>query len=167
MTLRNLGVGAIFLIVALTPVVAQTSASAPGSPPQGAPTSIASQDPSLWLGLTPPGAYAAKGAPAEVSALAVDEKRWQVVHFYLDHSYLFWTSNRVWQVRLDKLWTGTIRGVAMGAARTDVETAWGQPLARGDTWSLWNLPYQTFPRRVRLVFTDGVLTDAYLYRSDL
>ena len=124
-------------------------------------------DPGTWLGLTPPAAYEAKGAPAEVSPLAVDEKRWQVVHFYSDHSYLFWTSNRVWQVRLDKLWTGSLKGVVMGASRTDVEAAWGEPLARGDTWSVWSLPYQTFPRRVRLVFTDGALTDAYFYRSDL
>jgi len=124
-------------------------------------------DPSSWVGLTPPAAYQLRGAPAEVYPLAVDDKRFQVVHFYSDHTYLFWTSNHVWQVRLDKLWAGTLKGVAMGASRVDAETPWGEPVARGDTWSVWNLPYQTFPRRLRLVFTDGALSDAYFYRSDL
>ncbi len=119
-----------------------------------------------WIGLTPETAYRERGAPAEIYPLAVDDKRWQVVHFYGDHSYLFWSSNRVWQVRLDKLWAGTLKGVAMGAPRADVEAAFGDPVAKGDTWTVWELPYQTFPRRVRLVFVDGVLSDAYLYRSD-
>ena len=150
MTPRRLGAALVLLSVAL---VAQAQPE--------------NSDPGAWLGLTPPSAYEAKGAPAEVSPLAVDEKRWQVVHFYPDHSYLFWTSNHVWQVRLDKLWAGSLKGATMGDSRTDVEAAWGEPLARGDTWSVWSLPYQSFPRRVRLVFTDGVLTDAYFYRSDL
>ena len=124
-------------------------------------------DPAAWLGLTPPASYTLRGAPSEVYPLAIDDKRWQAVHFYSDHTYLFWTSNHVWQVRLDKLWTGTLKGVAMGALRADAEAAWGEPLARGDAWSVWNLPYQNFPRRLRLVFTDGFLSDAYVYRSDL
>ena len=124
-------------------------------------------DPSSWLGLTPDTAYALRGAPAEVFPLAVDDKRWQVVHFYADHSYLFWSSNHVWQIRLDKLWTGTFKGVTLGMSRTDAEAALGEPLARGDAWSGWSLPYQAFPRRLRLVFIDGALADVYLYRSDL
>ena len=128
-------------------------------------------DPAAWLGLTPEAAYQAHGAPAEVFPLAVDDKRWQVVHFYPDHSYLFWTSNHVWQVRLDKLWTGELaaplQGVKMGSSRAEAENALGTPLARGETWSVWSLPYQRFPRNVRLVFTDGVLSDAYFYRSEL
>jgi len=127
----------------------------------------AQEEQAAWLGLTPETAYRDRGAPAEIYPLAVDDKRWQVVHYYGDHTYLFWSSNRVWQVRLDKLWTGTLQGLAMGAARADVEAALGEPLAKGETWSVWNLPYQTFPRRLRLVFTDGLLSDAYLYRSDL
>jgi hypothetical protein len=138
-------------------------------PPAPLPAAVApaEADPGAWLGLTPAMAYQLRGAPAEVFPLAIDDKRWQVVHFYPDHTYLFWTSNRVWQVRLDKLWTGNFKGVAMGAPRADAEAALGEPLARGDLWSVWNLPYQAFPRRLRLVFTDGVLSDAYVYRSDL
>lgn len=124
-------------------------------------------DPAAWLGLTPESAYRERGAPTEVYSLAVDDAHWHAVHFYADHSYLFWTLNRVWQVRLDKLWTGTLLGIAMGSPRAEVELTLGEPLARGDTWSVWNLTYQTFPRRLRLVFTDGILADAYLYRSDL
>lgn len=124
-------------------------------------------DPTSWLGLTPPSAYSALGAPAEVFPLAVDENRWQVVHFYPDHSYLFFYQNRVWQVRLDKLWTAGFQGITMGMRREAAEATLGPPLARGEAWSVWALPYQTFPRKIRLVFTEGLLTDAYLYRSDL
>jgi len=127
----------------------------------------AQEDQAAWLGLTPEAAYRDRGAPAEIYPLAVDDKRWQVVHFYTDHTYLFWSSNRVWEVRLDKLWAGTLKGISMGTSRPVVETAFGEPMAKGDTWSVWDLPYQTFPRRIRLIFTDGVLSDAYLYRSDL
>jgi hypothetical protein len=148
---------AVFLFCGAGLVQAQVQPAAETPPP----------DPSAWLGLTPEAAYRDRGAPAEIYPLAVDDKRWQVVHFYGDHTYLFWSSNRVWQVRLDKLWTGTLKGIAMGAARADVEAAFGEPLAKGDAWSVWDLPYQTFPRRIRLLFTDGVLSDAYLYRSDL
>lgn len=157
---------------AQTPAPAPTAplavpAPAPGAPEAAAEAPPAASDPSAWLGLTPAQSYALRGAPAEVFPMPVDEKRWQVVHFYSDHTYLFWTSNRVWQVRLDKLWTGALKGVVMGASRTDAEAAWGEPLARGDNWSVWALPYQTFPRRIRMVFTDGLLADVYLYRSDL
>ena len=124
-------------------------------------------EPSSWLGLTPGPAYQNRGAPAEVFPLAIDDKHWQVVHFYADHTYLYWTGNHVWQVRLDKLWTGSLGGVTMGMARDAAEAVLGAPAAKGDTWSVWALPYATFPQKLRLVFTDGVVADAYVYRSDL
>jgi len=175
---RPLRPGAALLLGCLVfavPVHAQTPAALPAVPEPGAaapaavpvPAPANTPDPTSWLGLTPTLAYQLRGAPAEVFPLAIDDKRWQVVHFYPDHTYLFWTSNRVWQVRMDKLWTGNLKGVTMGTPRVDVEAALGEPLARGDLWSVWNLPYQAFPRRLRLVFTDGLLSDAYVYRSNL
>jgi hypothetical protein len=142
---------------------ADNSSPAPSASPPPAPVI----DPSGWLGFTPESAYRDRGAPAEIYPLAVDDKRWQVVHFYADHTYLFWSSNRVWQVRLDKQWLGTWKGLTMGMTRDDAETALGVPLAKGDNWSVWPLPYQNFPKRLRLVFTDGKLSDAYVYRSEL
>jgi len=150
-----------FTLILAGQAQAQVTVPAPAADP------ALTVDPAAWLGLTPASAYQLRGAPAEVFPLAIDDKRWQVVHFYADHTYLFWTSNRVWQVRLDKLWAGNFKGVAMGASRADAEAALGEPLARGELWSVWNLPYQVFPRRLRLVFTDGLLSDAYVYRSDL
>lgn len=137
----------------------------------------ADTDPSSWLGLTPEAVYGVRGAPAEVYPQAVDTQRWQVVHYYADHTYLFWFQNHVWQVRADKLWTGRIptpqplpdgsAGIAMGTPRADVEAALGTPMSRGEGWSIWALNHQGFPRRLRLIFTDGVLSDAYFYRSEL
>lgn len=157
--MNPLRIGAVLLLAGTTILHAQT---------QGEPSALGpASDPALWLGLTPETAYTTRGAPAEVFPLEVADQTWQAVHFYPDHSYLFWASNRVWQVRLDRLWTGTLQGVAMGTPRADVEALFGEPVARGDTWTAWNLPYKAFPRRLRLVFTDEVLTDAYVYRSEL
>ena len=145
-----------------TPSPVPTVSSVPTVLPSPVPT-----DPTIWLGLTPEASYRDRGAPAEIYPLAVDEKRWQAVHFYPDHTYLFWSSNRVWEVRLDKLWAGSYRGITMGMARDGVEALLGTPAARGDSWSVWALPYQTFPRKLRIVFTDGLVSDLYVYRSDL
>lgn len=131
------------------------------------PLGAQSTDPTAWLGLTPAQAYDLRGAPAEVFPQALGDQRWQVVHYYSDHSYLFWSQNHVWQVRLDKLWAGGWNGLTMGQSRDDVVTHLGKPTAEGDTWAIWSLPYQTFPRKLRLVFADGLLVDAYLYRSEL
>lgn len=128
---------------------------------------IPSPDPARWLGLTPEAAYQERGAPVEVYPIAVSDTLWQVVHFYPDHSYLFWTNNRVWQVRLDRLYAGTLSGVVLGMSRADAEALLGEPTVTTDDQSLWNLPYQTFPRRLRLVFVEGLVADAYVYRSDL
>ena len=146
----------VLLLGTVYSAVAQTPSENPVAP-----------DPRIWLGMTPEAAYKDRGAPLEVYPLIIDDQRWQVVHFYGDHTYLFWSSNRVWQVRLDKQWAGTFLGFAMGTPRAEVEANLGEPVARGDTWSIWNLPYQTFPRRLRLVFIENLLADAYFYRSDL
>lgn len=130
------------------------------------PLTAAPDDPASWLGHTPVGAYEDRGAPVEVYTLPVGPDS-QAIHYYQDHTYLFWASNRVWQVRLDRLWTGSLGGVTMGMPREEVEALLGPPLAKSDVWSAWDLPYQAFPRRLRLVFVDGLLADAYLYRSDL
>jgi len=127
----------------------------------------AAPDPASWLGLTPGAVYQLRGAPAEVFPQALGDQRWQVVHYYEDHTYLYWNQNHVWQVRLDRLWTGGWNGLAMGMTRADAGAVLGPPVAEADTWAVWVLPYQTFPRKLRLIFTDGLLADAYLYRSEL
>lgn len=133
----------------------------------GDPPVPPAQLPDTALGMTPVQVLQSKGAPEQVFPLAVDASRWQVVFFYADHTYLFWDANHVWQVRLDHEWNGSLLGVTMGMSRTDVENTLGKPQAQGETWAVWPLPYQAFPRKIRLIFVNGVLSDAYLYRSDL
>lgn len=156
-----------FLTAAALLLAAAAWADPPSATATASPSPAPPIDPLSWLGDTPEAAYRDRGAPAEIYPLAIDDKRWQAVHFYADHTYLFWSSNRVWQVRLDKQWTGTWKGLTMGMTRDDAETALGATLAKGDNWSVWTLPYQNFPKRLRLVFTDGKLSDAYVYRSEL
>ena len=129
-------------------------------------------DPALWLGLTPEGAYAELGAPTEVFPVALDVTRWQAAQYYPSHVTLYWSSNHVWQVRLDRRYTGPFLGLAMGQTRDAALSQLGAPAVSSPVgsvpaWDSWPLPFRAFPRQVRLVFENGLLVDASFYRSDL
>ncbi|NNM53578.1 MAG: hypothetical protein HKM05_02520 [Spirochaetales bacterium] len=127
--------------------------------------------PQTWLGMKPEEAYRLLGAPAEISAVADDTGHLHVIHYYPNYTYLFWYDNHVWQVRLDKRYTGQFLGLTMGMSQADVTVAMnkqlGPELASGPDWAVWSLPYQIFSRRLKLVFEGGKLVDAFFYRGDL
>ena len=108
------------------------------------------------------------GAPAEVSAVR-GEEAWQddVVFFYPQHLYLFWYQNRVWQVRLDALYEGGFRGLAMGASRSAVRQALGAPMKELEDSVVYQLEERGYPVRLRLYFEEERLVDLYCYRGDL
>lgn len=90
-----------------------------------------------------------------------------VVYYYPDHVYLFWFRNRVWQVRADEDWTGSVDGVRMGMSREEVEKLWGPPINNFDAQPTWTLPDRGYPVRIRLYFNeDNRLHDLYVFRSD-
>ena len=127
--------------------------------------------PQTWLGMKPEEAYRLLGAPAEISAVADATGHLHVIHYYPNYTYLFWYDNHVWQVRLDKRYTGQFLGLTMGMAQAAVTAAMnkqlGPELASGPDWAVWGLPYQIFSRRLKLVFEGGKLVDAFFYRGDL
>ncbi|MDF1569385.1 MAG: hypothetical protein RQ801_12580 [Spirochaetaceae bacterium] len=90
-----------------------------------------------------------------------------VVFYYDDHTYLFWFSDRVWQVRADENWPGEVDGVRMGMSLAAVRDIWGAPVNDRDENPTWVLPDRGYPVRIRLYFDDsGGLHDLYVYRSD-
>ena len=149
------------LAAPLALLLALAASSAPGDEAQ------ALDLPEL-VGLSLAEALGRLGAPAEVSALR-GEEAWQddVVFFYPQHLYLFWFQNRVWQVRLDALYQGRFRGLAMGASRTEVLEALGAPMKELPDSLVYQLEERGYPVRLRLYFEEERLVDLYCYRGDL
>jgi hypothetical protein len=124
-------------------------------------------DPVGLIGLDPPSAYEVLGPPQEVfSFRGTEASEDNVVYFYPDFIYLFWFKNRVWQVRCDGRFEGTLFGVRLGMRREEVENGNGRTkTVRGDS-VYFDVIEAQYPIRVRLVFIDGILSDVYVYRSD-
>ena len=112
-------------------------------------------------------AYKELGAPAEVFTVRGEEE-WQddVVFYYDSHFYLFWFENRVWQVRVDNRYPGDFFKLKMGNSEAEVIAGLGVPFKRVGTSLFYNLQDRAYPLRLRLSFDNGLLVDAYCYRSD-
>lgn len=119
------------------------------------------------LGMTLKEAAAVFGPPAQVFPVR-GAKVWEddVAFYYPDHSYLFWFRDRVWEVRVDRRFSGTAIGVRMGDERAEVEKVLGRPFHTGVDSEIFILPNRGFPVRARLFFTAGRLSDLYVYRGD-
>jgi len=119
------------------------------------------------LGMELETAYKDFGAPAEVFTVR-GEEGWQddVVFYYDSHFYLFWFENRVWQVRVDNRYTGEFLKLIMGNSEAEVIARLGVPFKREGNSLFYNLQDHAYPLRLRLSFDNGLLVDAYCYRSD-
>lgn len=153
-----------------------TNGQLPGSPPPSESTAdprtkttqLPGERPlASLLGMTLSEATASFGAPDQVFPVR-GEKAWEddVVFYYSDHSYLFWFRDRVWQVRVDRRFAGKAIGVSMGDSKSAVESVLGKPFHVGSDSEIFILPDRGFPVRARLFFTDGRLSDLYVYRGD-
>ncbi len=141
----------------------------PGEPPAaeaaaGAPLAALAES----IGLDLPAAYRCFGAPREVFAVRGPEA-WQddVVFYFDNHLYLFWLRDRVWQARVDRFFGGEFLGLRMGMSRAEVRARMGEPLSEGEGFLLFHLEDVGYPIRLRLLFEEERLVDAYCYRSDL
>ncbi len=152
MTSRLPAVIALLLAAGLAPLAAQG--------PQAA-------EASALIGMDPPTLLATLGFPQQLLTQrgeAADQDN--VVFFYPDCRSVFWYQNRVWQVRFDRRYIGTIMGYRIGMHRGVAEAvAPGRLEANGDSLYL-TIDTLRFPMRLRLVLADGAVADMYLYRSD-
>ncbi|OHD12377.1 MAG: hypothetical protein A2Z96_02195 [Spirochaetes bacterium GWB1_48_6] len=135
------------------------------------PVALFSQEVETWdvtqlLGLTPPQAMEILGIPTEIYPLKVTETQWQPILYYPKNIYLFLHQNRVWQLRLDNRYTEAFQGIKMGMGKLEIVELMGPPLGEEETFLIYNLKYKNFPRRLRLILSEGKLTDIFVYRSD-
>ncbi len=144
------------------------STGAVANPQDSTPTLPGGRPLATLLGMTLKTATETFGAPEQVFPVR-GRSAWEddVVFYYPDHSYLFWFRDRVWQVRVDRRFVGTvIGGVSMGDSRGAVEQVLGKPFHVGLDSEIFILPDRGFPVRARLFFTDDRLSDLYVYRGD-
>jgi hypothetical protein len=126
-----------------------------------------SDDPIDFIGMDPAQLFAALGAPREIFTWrGAEPMEDNIVFFYPDFRYVFWFQSRVWQVRFDNRYSGTVLGFSIGMKRADVE-AGGQGRLQESGGSLFlSLDTGRYPVRVRLAMLDDRVDDIYVYRSD-
>jgi hypothetical protein len=125
-------------------------------------------DPPALIGLTLEEAYQSLGVPGEVYALrGTEPEQDDVVFYYPSHLYLFWFENRVWQVRLDRRFSGQVFTFSMGASRQQVIAALGRPILEFPDSLVFHIGDRGYPLQARLYFDDSGLVDLYCFRGDL
>jgi len=148
-------------------VGAPAAGAAAGGAGVPASTAAAEFDPTQYIGLDLKSALNALGAPKEVfSFRGQDDAQDNVVFYYPDFLYLFWYRNKVWQVRCDRRFAKPLFGVAMGMPREVIERTSDKRFTAVRESLYFDLDDAKYPTRVRLVFSNGALTDLYVYRSD-
>jgi hypothetical protein len=133
----------------------------------GAAAASGPDDPTGLIGMDPSQAYAALGAPREIFAWrGAGPAEDDIVFFYPDFRYVFWFRSRVWQVRFDQRYAGTVLGFSIGMGRGEV-LARGEGKLQESEGSLYlSLDTGPYPVRVRLAMVDNLVADIYVYRSD-
>ncbi len=145
---------AILLLLA-----ASLSCFAEGGVPFGEATALLGSDLSSIVGRY--------GVPSSVSSVR-GELPWQddVVFRYDSGLSFFWFKNRVWQIRIERGFSGETSGLSMGSTREQVEKLLGRPFYSEGAWTLYHYAGDGFPVRVRMFFDEKGLEDVYIYRGD-
>lgn len=125
------------------------------------------QDFSRYVGLLPTEAVGKLGPPMEIYPQRGDKvTEDMVIFYYSNHLYLYWFENRVWQIRADRRYAGSVMGVTMGMGRRSVLDKLGMPYYMDSASVIYRLPDRGYPVKARLFFTADVLEDVYIYRGD-
>jgi hypothetical protein len=119
------------------------------------------------IGMDPAQVFAALGAPREIFSWRGEEPgEDDIVFFYPDFRYVFWFQSRVWQVRFDQRYTGTVLGFSIGMARVEAKLRGEGRLQESGASLFLALDTGPYPLRVRLAMVDDRIADIYVYRSD-
>ncbi|HET7838340.1 MAG TPA: hypothetical protein VFL04_01185 [Rectinemataceae bacterium] len=155
--------------VCMAPLEAQagteTPAGAAAVSGQSAP--ILEDDPAPLLGYGIAEAITRFGPPGSVRPFR-GEEAWQddVAFIYPPGYTLFWSGDRLWQIRFTAPYTGTIYGLFIGDQSSKVYSTLGQPYEIQGETLIYRLAYRGYPVRLSLVFASDRLADVYLYRAD-
>jgi hypothetical protein len=120
------------------------------------------------IGLTLEEVHQRLGAPAQVYVLRGSEpEQDDVVFYYSSHLYLFWFENRVWQVRVDRRFSGRVFSLPLGTSRQQVTETMGRPILEFPDSLVFHIEDRGYPVQARLYFDEDGLADVYCFRGDL
>jgi hypothetical protein len=144
------------LVVAALLAVAAVAATAGGP-----------DDPTALIGMDPAQLFAVLGAPSQIFAWRGEEPgEDDIVFFYPDFRYVFWFQSRVWQLRFDRRYAGTVLGFAIGMDRAEAQARGEGKLLDSGGSLYFVLDTGPYPVRVRLAMADDRIVDIYVYRGD-
>lgn len=128
---------------------------------------ILPDDPTTYLGMGLAEAYERFGPPARVSSLR-GEAAWQddVVFSFGSAYALYWTGDRLWQLRFSSGYSGSVFGVFLGDGAEKVISLLGTPYFRGDSDLVFRLANRSYPVRLRVSLSGDKVSDIYVYRAD-
>ena len=98
----------------------------------------------------------------EISAEALNSRAERIL-WYKTGVTLWFAEGRVVQLRLDSNAGGSADGVRIGSSIDEIESVFGNPWIEDGGSLYYNLPWRNGPVRLRLVFSDMKLSEAYLY----
>jgi hypothetical protein len=124
-------------------------------------------DAASLLGLGLPDALGRFGAPAHVSAIR-GEAAWQddVVFSYPEGLSLYWAGDRLWQIRFESGYAGSVYGLFVGDAVDKAVSLLGSPYYSSADAIVFRLAYKGYPVRLRVVVAADKVSAIYLYRAD-
>lgn len=120
-----------------------------------------------YIGFTPKELINELGAPAWVLPQRGDRAQEDdVMFFYNERIYIYFNQNRVWQMRVDESYTGTVLKLKLGDDISVVREILGEPLEERENSFIYRRPDQGYPVILRLYFSGEKLNDIYMYRGD-
>ena len=142
--------------------------SVPASPQAGVqPAALLPDDPASFLGMGLAEALSRFGPPLRVEVSRGDET-WQddVVFVYASGVGLYWATDRLWQLRLDRAYAGSVYGIFIGDSEDKVVSVLGTPYYRDENDLVFRLPYRGYPVRFRVTLAAGKVSSLFVYRAD-
>ncbi len=120
-----------------------------------------------YIGYTPKEIIEDLGAPSYVlSQRGERTEEDDVLFFYDNRVYVYFNQNRVWQIRVDQNFTGSILQLKLGDDKSTVIELLGEPLDENDNSLIYRRPDKGYPLILRLYFSGDKLNDIYFYRGD-
>ena len=127
------------------------------------------ENPSKIIGMNLNDAFKEFGVPDEVFSIRGDTKSFDDVVFFYEnyYLYLFWYRNKVFQVSFDFRYKNEILGFKMGESIASAKKKIKKKLAfESEKELVFDLDFESFLKRVKIIFEKNKMTEIYIYRGD-
>lgn len=120
-----------------------------------------------YVGFTPIEIVEMLGAPSNLlSQRGERAEEDDVLFFYDSRVYIYFNQSRVWQMRVDELYEGSILNIKIGDEKDVVLEEFGEPIEEKDNSYIYRIPDNGYPLILRIYFDNDKVNDIYLFRGD-